>query len=47
VEGQKRVIVPGDPEREMEELRIKKGIPLLKPVFEDLKFLAEKFMLSF
>jgi LDH2 family malate/lactate/ureidoglycolate dehydrogenase len=47
VEGQQRVIIPGDPEREMEELRMKNGIPLLKPVIEDLKFLAEKFAVAF
>ena len=43
VEEQPKVIIPGDPEREMESLRIKNGIPLLKPVIEDLKFLGEKF----
>jgi LDH2 family malate/lactate/ureidoglycolate dehydrogenase len=43
VEDQPKVIIPGDPEREMENLRMNKGIPLLKPVTEDLKFLGEKF----
>lgn len=43
VEDQPKVIIPGDPEREMERLRMKNGIPLLKPVIEDLKFLGEKF----
>ena len=43
VEDQPKIIIPGDPEREMERLRIKNGIPLLKPVIEDLKFLGEKF----
>jgi LDH2 family malate/lactate/ureidoglycolate dehydrogenase len=43
VEDQPKVIIPGDPEREMESLRMNKGIPLLKPVIEDLKFLGEKF----
>jgi LDH2 family malate/lactate/ureidoglycolate dehydrogenase len=47
VEGQQRVIIPGDPERDMEQLRMKKGIPLLKPVIEDLKFLGEKLNLPF
>jgi LDH2 family malate/lactate/ureidoglycolate dehydrogenase len=47
VEGQQRVIIPGDPERDMEQLRMKKGIPLLKPVIEDLKFLGEKLSLPF
>jgi len=43
VEDQPKVIIPGDPEREMENLRMNTGIPLLKPVIEDLKFLGEKF----
>ena len=43
VEEQPKVIIPGDPEREMESLRMDNGIPLLKPVIEDLKFLGEKF----
>jgi L-2-hydroxycarboxylate dehydrogenase (NAD+) len=47
VKGQQRVLIPGDPEREMENDRKKNGIPLMKPVFEDLKFLAEKFNVGF
>jgi LDH2 family malate/lactate/ureidoglycolate dehydrogenase len=47
VKGQEKVLIPGDPEREMEEERMKNGIPLLKPVVEDLKFLAEKLNLVF
>ncbi|HEV8508021.1 MAG TPA: Ldh family oxidoreductase [Chitinophagaceae bacterium] len=43
VEDHPKVIIPGDPEREMESLRMKNGIPLLKPMIEDLKFLGEKF----
>lgn len=46
VKGQEKVLIPGDPEREMEQERMKKGIPLLKPVIEDLKFLGEKFGVS-
>ena len=34
VEGQEQVLIPGDPEREMEEERMKTGIPLLIPVIE-------------
>jgi LDH2 family malate/lactate/ureidoglycolate dehydrogenase len=41
------VIIPGDPEREIEVERMKNGIPLLKPVVEDLKFLGEKFNVDF
>jgi L-2-hydroxycarboxylate dehydrogenase (NAD+) len=47
VEDQPKVVIPGDPEREMESLRRDKGIPLLKPVIEDLKFLSEKFQVEF
>jgi L-2-hydroxycarboxylate dehydrogenase (NAD+) len=45
--GQKRVLIPGDPEREIEELRIKDGIPLLPVVVNDLKELGEKFDIRF
>ena len=47
VQGQEKVLIPGDPEREMEEERMKKGIPLLKPVVEDLKYLGERFQVHF
>jgi len=47
VEGQQKVIIPGDPEREIEKLRMINGIPLLKPVIEDLKFLSEKLEVPF
>ena len=43
IKGEEKVLIPGDPEREMEDERMKNGIPLLKPVVEDLKFLGEKF----
>jgi LDH2 family malate/lactate/ureidoglycolate dehydrogenase len=42
-EGHEKVLIPGDPEREMEMLRCKEGIPLVSSVAEDLKQLAEKF----
>ena len=41
-----KVLVPGDPEREMEEERIKTGIPLLPQVVEDLRTLAERFLIK-
>jgi len=47
VEGETSVLVPGDPERELQAKRIEEGIPLLPPVVEDLKKLAEKFSLDF
>jgi L-2-hydroxycarboxylate dehydrogenase (NAD+) len=43
VSGEEKVLIPGDPEREMEAERMKNGIPLLKPVAEDLKYLGDKF----
>lgn len=46
IDGQK-VLIPGDPEREMEAERMKSGIPLLPPVEKDLKELAERFGVKF
>src|SRR5205085_5339143 len=46
VEGQEQVLIPGDPEREMESDRLERGIPLLHSVVEDLKFLGEKFKIE-
>jgi L-2-hydroxycarboxylate dehydrogenase (NAD+) len=45
IEGEK-VIIPGDPEREMEKERMEKGIPLLPPVVKDLEELGKKFAVS-
>jgi L-2-hydroxycarboxylate dehydrogenase (NAD+) len=42
-----KVLIPGDPEREIEAERSKNGIPLLNPVVEDLKALGEKFGVKF
>jgi L-2-hydroxycarboxylate dehydrogenase (NAD+) len=47
IEGQERVIIPGDPEREIEADRMINGIPLVDAVVEDLKKMGEKFSLSF
>jgi L-2-hydroxycarboxylate dehydrogenase (NAD+) len=43
VSGQEKVLIPGDPEREMETHRLQTGIPLLEAVADDLKLLGEKF----
>ena len=43
IEGQEQVLIPGDPEREMESERLQTGIPLLPSVIDDLRFLGEKF----
>ncbi len=47
VNPDQKVLIPGDPEREMTRIRLKEGIPLLLPVVNDLKSLAEKFNLEF
>ena len=46
ITGEEKVLVPGDPEREMESFRIKNGIPLLDAVTADLNILAERFSLT-
>jgi L-2-hydroxycarboxylate dehydrogenase (NAD+) len=46
IDGHERVLIPGDPEREMEGIRIKEGIPLVEPVEKDLIEIAEKFGLK-
>ena len=46
IAGQEKVLVPGDPEREFEEERMKNAIPLLNVVVDDLNKLAEKFSLA-
>jgi L-2-hydroxycarboxylate dehydrogenase (NAD+) len=40
------VLVPGDPEREMEAIRMKEGIPLVGAVVKDLQALAQKTGIS-
>ena len=46
IEGQEKVLIPGDPERLMEAKRIKEGIPLLPPVVKDLQEIASRFKLK-
>lgn len=46
-EGHEKVLIPGDPEREMEAIRMKEGIPLVESVVADLKEVAGKFSLKF
>lgn len=47
VTGQERVIIPGDPEREMVAERLKGGIPLNPKVVEDLNVLSDKLGVKF
>ncbi|MEW6674230.1 MAG: Ldh family oxidoreductase [Thermodesulfobacteriota bacterium] len=45
--GHPKVLIPGDPEREMTAQRLQSGIPLLAPVVEDLQQVAKKFAVPF
>ena len=47
IDGKEKVLIPGDPEREMEKVRSEQGVPLLDAVVDDLKGLADKFGLDF
>ncbi len=40
-------LIPGDPEREMEQVRCKKGVPLILPVVEELRDISRKTGISF
>ena len=40
--GTNRRLIPGDPEREAEAIRTKEGIPLIKPVVDDLLDISRK-----
>ena len=45
--GYDKVLIPGDPEREMEAVRMKEGIPIIDAVVEDLKSVGEKLGVKF
>ncbi len=47
VNGQPKVLIPGDPEREIAARRQKDGIPLNAKVVEDLNELASRFKVTF
>lgn len=47
VEGAEKVLIPGDPEREMATIRREKGIPLLDVVVTDLQELGHKLGIPF
>jgi LDH2 family malate/lactate/ureidoglycolate dehydrogenase len=42
-DGHDKVLIPGDPEREIESIRIREGIPIVDMVAEDLKRVGTKF----
>jgi len=44
--GHDKVLIPGDPEREMEAVRMAKGIPVVDSVIDDLKTLEQKFSIE-
>lgn len=46
IEGKEEVLIPGEPERRVEEIRRKAGIPLQKQVKESLDELADRFGLE-
>jgi L-2-hydroxycarboxylate dehydrogenase (NAD+) len=47
INGEQKVLIPGDPEREEEADRMKNGIPLHEAVIEDLKQIALKYDIPF
>ena len=47
IDAENPVLVPGDPERELESFRAMNGVPLLQPVIDDLKALGEKLDIFF
>jgi LDH2 family malate/lactate/ureidoglycolate dehydrogenase len=47
IDGQDRVLIHGDPERQMNDVRLEEGIPLNQKVEEDLQSLAAKFNIDF
>lgn len=44
--GHEKVLIPGDPERIMQEQRMKEGIPVVEAVVDDLQKLAQKFNIA-
>lgn len=46
VAGQERVLVPGDPEREIAAIRMSEGIPVVTSVVKDLHELGDKFRIT-
>lgn len=47
IDPSRPVLVPGDPERELEKDRMQNGIPLLRTVVEDLRALGQRLGIEF
>ncbi len=47
IKQEQKVLIPGDPEREMEKERLQNGIPIEAEVLKTLKELSEKFNINF
>lgn len=47
IDGEAKVIIPGDPERETSEYRLKNGVPLNEKVIDDLQDVALRLKLKF
>lgn len=47
IDSEQKILIPGEPELEIEKERQKKGIPLLPAVVSDLKQLAQMFQIDF
>lgn len=45
-EGHDKVLIPGDPEREMESIRMTEGIPLVDSVVKELREVGAKFAIT-
>ncbi len=45
-QNQSRVIIPGDPERESEAIKVKQGISIIPAIFDDLNSIASELMVD-
>jgi LDH2 family malate/lactate/ureidoglycolate dehydrogenase len=45
--GKPKILIPGDPEREKEELLKKNGITLIPGIIKDIKEIADYFKVEF
>ncbi len=46
IDPDQKVLIPGDPERETEQIRLKNGIPIVGSVVEELRNLSEKLNIT-